>query len=145
MIHPAFENSLSEGVLVAGTQRRFRAISAIAGKRLQFCLHHCSMLASTDGDGSCMYLCISCSVSSLALLLELGICDFYLALSWEVLLVNSFRVLHHAAKACFYPFLQVMGFKMRGEISCVPTVLQHSTTATNSANHLKIMQSNTLV
>ena len=65
MIHPAFENSLSEGVLVAGTQRRFRAISAIAGKRLQFCLHHCSMLASTDGDGSCMYLCISCSALSL--------------------------------------------------------------------------------
>ena len=65
MIYPAFENSLSEGVLAAGTQRRFRAISAIAGKRLQDCLHHCSVLSSTDGDGSCMYLCISCSALSL--------------------------------------------------------------------------------
>ena len=36
MIYPAFENSLSEGVLVAGTQRRFRVISAITGNWLQF-------------------------------------------------------------------------------------------------------------
>ena len=65
MIYPAFENSYSEGVQVAGTQRRLRAISRIAGKRLQFCLHHCRMLSSSDGDSSCMYLCISCSAFSL--------------------------------------------------------------------------------
>ena len=43
MIYPAFENSLSEGVLVAGTQRCFRAISAIAGNWLQFiCMYRVS-------------------------------------------------------------------------------------------------------
>ena len=88
-------------------------------------------------------------VSSLALLHELddfvaalkASVIFYLSLSWEGLLLNSFRVLHHAAKACFQPFLKVLRFKMRGKVSCVPTVLQHRTTVTNSANHLKIIQS----
>ena len=60
MMHPTFENNHSDGVLVAGTQTGFHVISAIAGKWLQFCFHHCSTLTSTDGDASCMY-CISCS------------------------------------------------------------------------------------
>ena len=71
-----------------------------------------------------------------------NISNFYLPLRLELLLLNSFRVLSHAAKACFYKFLQVLRFKVQSGL-VVFLVLQHSTTATNSANHLKVMQSHT--
>jgi len=46
---PALENSLSEGVEVAGTQRICRATLANLGKRCLLTLHHCKGLVSREG------------------------------------------------------------------------------------------------
>ena len=52
VMSPAFEKSLSEGVLVAGMHNTLLAIAPIAGKRLWFHFHQLNAFSSIYGDGS---------------------------------------------------------------------------------------------